>query len=149
MRPASNGYVRFFEAVHFGNPQFHASGNLGIGAIDVQQARVIRAHPDQLRDVAVVGEHPDLPCVKIHQLPRRGSLVCFPGVLGGGEQGQFLEWGQHLLHSSGTGGKEDTHSRRIGHSFTSPWRSNEFSGSDISIWELLFEGPLVARQGKT
>ena len=63
------------------HPQFNTSGDVGIGAIDIENGRVIRAQPNNLGDIAVIRQELDIARLQVQHVPLRGSLVGLEGVL--------------------------------------------------------------------
>lgn len=62
-------YVRLFKTGCIRHPQLNAAWNIRVGAVDVQQTRVVSAQPDYLGDIAVIGEHSDPATFQIQQVP--------------------------------------------------------------------------------
>ena len=63
------GDSQLVEASCIGNPKLDATGDISIGAVDIQQARIIGAQPDQLGDIGVVRQQRNLATIQIDQVP--------------------------------------------------------------------------------
>ena len=64
------GDVLFVKVIRIRNPQLDATGDVGVGAVNIQETRVRRSEPDELGHVRVIGEWVDLATLQIDKIPR-------------------------------------------------------------------------------
>ena len=62
--------VLFVKVSGIRHPQLDATGDVGVGAIDIQETRVRRSEPDELGHVRVIGERADLATLQVDKIPR-------------------------------------------------------------------------------
>lgn len=75
-------YIPLGEVLRIRHPQLDATRSIGVGAVDVQNGRVVRAQPDNLRDILVLCQGGGLSILQVQQVPRRFGLVGIERVLG-------------------------------------------------------------------
>jgi hypothetical protein len=56
---------RFRKIRGIGHPDLDTSRDVGISAIDIQETRVSRTQPNQLRDIAIVGDLGGFPGLQV------------------------------------------------------------------------------------
>ena len=64
------GDILFIKVIRIRNPQLDATGDVGVGAVNIQETRVRRSEPDELGHVRVIGEWVDLATLQIDKIPR-------------------------------------------------------------------------------
>lgn len=67
------------------NPQLHTTGNLRVGAVDVEERGTVGTQPDDLLDIAIIGESGGLARFEVDQAPPGALRMSVKRPLGGRE----------------------------------------------------------------